>query len=295
MQKSWVASEKQGSLISGATVGQLKSLLGARRKFGPVTNRLSHSNLKAAIPDSFDASLHWKNCTTIMNIRDQSACGSCWAVAAAETISDRYCTVLGATDKYRNVEVSAAYLMSCCDECGMGCGGGFPDSAMQYWASNGLPLESCDPYPFPKCEHHIPQKHYPVCPKNEYPTPQCQTTCKNGQSPTMYLGTTSYSLSGEEDFQKELMTKGPIEVTFDVYADFPTYKSGVYKHVTGAFLGGHAVKLVGWGATSTGEKYWIINNSWNVDWGMNGQFWIARGDDECGIEDSGSAGLPKAF
>ena len=29
--------------------------------------------------------------------------------------------------------------------------------------------------------------------------------------------------------QQEIMTYGPVEAAFTVYADFPTYKSGVYK------------------------------------------------------------------
>lgn len=41
------------------------------------------------------------------------------------------------------------------------------------------------------------------------------------------------------------MTNGPVEVLFYVYEDFYAYKSGVYKHVTGDELGGHAVKMLG--------------------------------------------------
>ena len=39
--------------------------------------------------------------------------------------------------------------------------------------------------------------------------------------------------------------------------DFAHYKSGVYKHVTGDALGGHAVKLIGWGTSDDGEDYWV--------------------------------------
>lgn len=39
--------------------------------------------------------------------------------------------------------------------------------------------------------------------------------------------------------------------------DFAYYKSGVYKHITGAAMGGHAVKLIGWGTTDEGEDYWV--------------------------------------
>jgi cathepsin B len=43
------------------------------------------------------------------------------------------------------------------------------------------------------------------------------------------------------------MTHGPVEAAFEVYSDFLTYRSGVYRHVSGSFLGGHAIKIIGWG------------------------------------------------
>ncbi len=42
-----------------------------------------------------------------------------------------------------------------------------------------------------------------------------------------------------------------------VYSDFPSYKSGVYQHTTGSFLGGHAVKIIGWGVEN-GVDYWLV-------------------------------------
>ena len=71
-----------------------------------------------------------------------------------------------------------------------------------------------------------------------------------------------------------------------------TYKSGIYQHVEGSYLGGHAVKLVGWGVED-GIEYWKIANSWNEDWGEDGYFRIVAGKDECGIESQCVAGLPK--
>lgn len=41
----------------------------------------------------------------------------------------------------------------------------------------------------------------------------------------------------------EIMNHGPVEAGFMVYEDFPHYKSGVYKHVKGNMVGGHAVKV----------------------------------------------------
>lgn len=44
---------------------------------------------------------------------------------------------------------------------------------------------------------------------------------------------------------------------------------GVYKHTTGQALGGHAIKILGWG-TENGDDYWLVANSWNPDWGDQG-------------------------
>ena len=41
---------------------------------------------------------------------------------------------------------------------------------------------------------------------------------------------------------QEIMTNGPVQASLDVYADFESYKSGVYKHVSGGLLGGHSVR-----------------------------------------------------
>lgn len=48
-----------------------------------------------------------------------------------------------------------------------------------------------------------------------------------------------------------------IELLFCSSQDFAIYKSGVYSHVTGDVMGGHAVKLIGWGTTDSGEDYWV--------------------------------------
>ncbi|EER13594.1 cysteine protease Cys2, putative [Perkinsus marinus ATCC 50983] len=85
------------------------------------------------------------------------------------------------------------------------------------------------------------------------------------------------------------MTNGPTSAAFSVYEDFLSYKSGVYKHTSGGFLGGHAVEIIGWG-TEKGVDYWLVMNSWNEEWGDHGTFKIVQGD--CGIDDMILAGTP---
>lgn len=70
------------------------------------------------------------------------------------------------------------------------------------------------------------------------------------------------------------------------------YKSGVYIRQSILPMGGHAVKIIGWG-TENGTDYWLIANSWNTEWGLNGFFKIRRGTNECGIEEDVNAGEPK--
>jgi len=289
---TWTASADQGRFFFGANEEQVKALLGVRRNGFKLPRRTYEgTGLEQSLPTNFDASEKWGSCPSITTIRDQSSCGSCWAFGAAEAISDRYCTY-GVT----NVSISANDLVACCSDCGDGCNGGNPASAWDYWVHSGLVDTTCDPYPFQPCEHHIPAGRYPTCPSKIYPTPKCVKKCNASSTSwksSLHFGSDSWSLSGEKDFMAEVYNHGPFEVALDVYSDFPSYKSGVYHKTKGAtLLGGHAVRLVGWGVLN-GTKYWKIANSWNEDWGMGGYFLIRRGNDECGIEDEGSAGSPK--
>jgi len=283
---TWTASTDQGD-ISRLTTKDAKKLMGALKGGKPLP-RISYKGKSVDPPAAFDSRTNWPQCATMKQIRDQSACGSCWAFGAVEAISDRYCIF-----NKVNLSLSALDMLSCCDSCGDGCDGGYPSSAWAYWVSTGLVPERCAPYPLPSCDHHMPHSKNP-CPTNEYPTPDCPSGCSDNETwaNSLHMGQSSYSLSGESDIQAEIFQNGPVEVAFDVYEDFLTYQSGVYQHTSGDYLGGHAVKMLGWGTDPTGIPYWIVANSWNPDWGMDGYFLILRGSDECGIEDEADAGIP---
>jgi len=104
-------------------------------------------------------------------------------------------------------------------------------------------------------------------------------------------GRTTYSVRGEKNIMRELMEGGSVSVAFTVYDDFEVYSEGIYQHEEGAALGGHAVKIIGWGEEK-GIKYWLVANSWNPRWGEKGYFRIVRGENECGIESEGCAATP---
>ncbi|EAR92351.1 papain family cysteine protease (macronuclear) [Tetrahymena thermophila SB210] len=281
-------------------------IAGVKAHMGTLLNQKSGVKLEKVnrqannLPSEFDSRVQWGDkCSSLWEVRDQSNCGSCWAFGAAESLSDRHCIHLG-----QDIRLSTQNLVTCCDECGFGCDGGWPEAAMDYYVNNGLVTGDlygnnswCQAYSLAPCAHHVTSDVYPPC-TGELPTPPCVKSCDSNSTYTipypkdLHKGSKAYSIDqNEQAIMTEIQTNGPIEVAFTVYEDFLTYKSGVYQHVTGSELGGHAVKMVGWGVEN-GTPYWIIVNSWNESWGDKGTFKILRGQNECGIESECVTALP---
>jgi len=252
------------------------------------------------IPENFDSREEWPDCPSIAEIRDQGSCGSCWAFGATEAMSDRVCIASGGQV---TADISAEDLLSCCHGCGNGCNGGFPGAAWEYWTTTGIVTgglygsnQGCQPYAIAPCEHHTKGSR-PACSGEGGKTPKCVHLCEKGYNMTYsqdkVFGAKAYSLSRDvSQIQTEIMTNGPVEADFTVYSDFPNYKTGVYKRHSLMPLGGHAIRILGWGVENK-TPYWLVANSWNTDWGDNGTFKILRGKNECGIESDINAGLPK--
>mmetsp|Transcript_186 Transcript_186/g.715 ORF Transcript_186/g.715 Transcript_186/m.715 type:complete len:365 (-) Transcript_186:381-1475(-) len=263
------------------------------------------------IPEEFDVATEWPQCAVLINdIRDQSNCGCCWAFGGAEAASDRLCI---ATNASIVIPLSAQDV--CFNSNKNGCGGGQITTPFTYLKETGVvsggqynnsgPFGAgmCSDFSLPHCHHHGPQGDdpYPAegdpgCPSQR--SPPGPTACDDdAETPhddfvadKYFMDKVPQVASGEEAIQRMIMEGGSVETAFTTYSDFENYVSGIYQHVTGAAVGGHAVKFVGWGVED-GTKYWKVANSWNPYWGENGYFRIVRGVNECGIEDevSGSA------
>jgi len=284
---------------------------------------LDTSLKSVAVPDNFDSETNWPQCAKIIgDIRDQSNCGCCWAFAGAEAASDRMCI---STNASIMVPLSAQDI--CFNGGGImsrGCSGGQITAPWSYLKKGGFfggkgavtggqyqgtgPFGKglCSDFSMPHCHHHGPQgsdpypaENAPGCPSQKSPAgpKKCDTDAAAPHNDFAadkysYTGTT-VTAKGESGIQQAIMAGGPMEIAFTVYSDFENYVGGIYHHVTGDQVGGHAVKLVGWGVDK-GEKYWKIANSWNPYWGEKGYFRMRRGTNEGGMENQAVASAPDA-
>ncbi|KAJ2946091.1 hypothetical protein O0L34_g5012 [Tuta absoluta] len=281
----------------------IKQLMGARRSNSRSSLPVQRhpADLLENLPENFDPKTKWPSCATLNVIRDQGSCGSCWAFGAVSAMTDRVCIYSNQT---KNFYFSAEDLLSCCgSKCGYGCGGGYSEMAWNYWKESGIvsggPFESgqgCYPYEIEPCEHHVNGTRKKCHAPRQDETPACRETCiksyKIGYKQDKHFGKTVFSVDNNEDqIRAELYQNGPVEAVFAVFEDFLSYKTGVYKHTRGDYVGNHAVKIMGWGIEA-GTKYWLVANSWNTDWGDHGFFKFLRGENHCGIEAEIVAGEP---
>jgi len=179
-------------------------------------------------------------------------------------------------------------------------------SGGQYQGTGPFGKGFCSDFSLPHCHHHGPQgsdpypaEGEPGCPPVLSPSgpKSCDSDAKAPHNDFTadkysYEGNT-VTARGEEGIKKAIMAGGPMEVAFSVYSDFENYAGGIYHHVSGRQVGGHAVKVVGWGVEN-GVKYWKIANSWNPYWGEKGYFRIKRGNNEGGIENQAVASAADA-
>lgn len=200
-------------------------------------------------PPAVDWRSHGGNFVT--PIKNQASCGSCVSFATIATIESRInvsCKRPGSSP-----DLSEAHLFYC--GCGNCCGTGWNFvPALAFCQGTGTVLESCFPY-----------------------TPANQP-CKRGCP--IYTRIQGFAtLLGMADRKNAIAGGGPVVAGMAVYQDFFAYKSGVYRHRTGALAGYHAVSVIGY---DDRQGCWIAKNSWGTGWGDGGFFRIAYG--QCGMD-----------
>lgn len=231
--------EKRSTLVSPA---QIEKGLGITLK-----------NLKSpSMPDFSGVTIKDVDYRKYLNdARAQLNCGSCWSFAAMGAVEGNYNLKFGELK-----QLSEQYLVDC-DDLDNGCKGGWPTNTFKWLVSNGVRELKDRPY----------QEH-------QYP---CDL--KSERSFAMNIVTGQESCDGDCKFKywNSLLEKGPIIVAMDASSpDIFDYKPGAseypYKPTT-CYSINHAVVAVGIKKVND-EIFLLIRNSWGLDWGIKGYFWV---------------------
>ncbi|XP_072529416.1 cathepsin L-like peptidase [Salminus brasiliensis] len=207
------------------------------------------------------SSVDWVAAGYVTPVKNQSHCSSSWAFSATGALEGQ---MFRKTRKL--VPLSEQQLIDCSWLQGNeGCSDGSVEMAFQYVNSNGG-LQTGDSYPYTGREGMCmfnPQYH--------------SATCRGFQ----YLPN-----EDEGVLQKAVTAIGPISAVIDASKKtFLLYQSGIYNEPNcSSYDVNLSVLVIGYGSDSAGRDYWLVKNSWGVQWGVGGYIKMSRNkDNQCGI------------
>ncbi|CAH0545768.1 unnamed protein product [Brassicogethes aeneus] len=212
--------------------------------------------------ETIPSEIDWRTKGAVLNwVKNQGACGSCWAFSVAGTLESHNQIKNG-----KLISLSEQNLLDCSTSYGNGgCGGGHMSSAFNYVTDHGImSLE-------------------------DYPYDWVQKECRYNQSKVVVnsKGVVFINPNSEEDLLKAVGTVGPVSIGFHSTGNLQSYSSGIFTDSTCTkTIMNHGLVVVGYG-TEGETDYWIVRNSWSGDWGEKGYFRVVRGSNMCGVATSG--------
>lgn len=252
----WTAGETS---VSELPLDEFKLMTGLAEDEVPQAQlTAAEDGVQAMLPTKLD----WRSrngVNWVSPILNQGRCGSCVAFAAIATLETQYKIDYGFAGYKR---LSPQHLFSCGGgSCFWGWTGG---SAASFLQKYGVPDEACFPYTSGTTGS----------------TGSCRP-CADYQKRVVRITGYNTPTSGVTNLQviKQALQKGPLFAMMTIYSDFRNYTGGVYRHVSGGYLGGHAISIVGY---DDSQRALIIRNSWGTGWGENG-FARVSYDDTSGI------------
>jgi hypothetical protein len=208
-------------------------------------------------PRQYPPEIDWRNYNGkdfITPVKDQGACGSCWAFGCLGTLEALI--NISANSENPLIDLAEQELLSCSPG---SCDGYSIYPTCEYVRDYGASEEACFPY---MADDNIP----------------CSERCTEAPFTNRKIANFDWCFTSIDGL-KEYAQYGTIDVRFQVYGDFYSYAGGVYEHVWGNLEGWHHVMLLGWSDT---DSCWICKNSWGENWGEHGYFRIAY--TQCEIE-----------
>ncbi|KHJ44510.1 papain family cysteine protease, partial [Trichuris suis] len=209
--------------------------------------------------------IDWRKLGLVTPVKDQKACGSCWAFSATGSLEGQHMRKYGSL-----VSLSEQNLVDCSSKFGnMGCNGGLMEQAFEYIKSNGG-----------------------IDTEKSYPYEGIDGKCRFNNAT---IGATDH---GYVDIMKDNETAlmlavanvGPVSVAIDASQEsFQFYHKGVYyERKCSTETLNHGVLVVGYGSSNRMD-YWIVKNSWGTGWGDKGYILMARNKrNNCGIASAAS-------
>eukprot|EP00927_Polykrikos_kofoidii_P005969 TRINITY_DN12403_c0_g1_i2.p1 TRINITY_DN12403_c0_g1~~TRINITY_DN12403_c0_g1_i2.p1 ORF type:complete len:466 (-),score=47.43 TRINITY_DN12403_c0_g1_i2:319-1716(-) len=218
-------------------------------------------------------SVDWVEQGAVTNVKNQKACGSCWAFSVTGSLECAWKLKTG-----NLVPLSEQQLVDCAQDFGEhGCGGGSMENGFKYASSYSMCTE--DSYPY------------------EAQDLQCRRSgCTVGIPAAAVIGYKSVKVENPRALMQAVSHQA---ISVAIEADqqsFQLYQGGVLTADCGSELD-HGVLLVGYGNDS-GLAYWKVKNSWGSSWGESGYVRLVRsmrrGPGECGIQLDASFPVVKA-
>lgn len=262
---------RAGSSSDGRKAASKRLVLAAARGLQAVTG--DHR-----FPDAYDLRQNFPRCS--QPARAAGQCSASWAFAAVGAFEKQLCRLSGGQIS----EILSRQRVMDCASTARGCAGGSVfDAHAAMLMADSVVTESC--YSFRggfdagTATGSVSQSCPPVdagCSGRyaaRFPSP-AEVAYQTRLSSTMPGAAATNVLIGEKAMQAAILLYGAVVSSFAVYPEFLAYRQGIYRarqFNEQTRLGTHAVQLLGWGASPTGDKYWIAENSWG-SWGENQDF-----------------------
>jgi cathepsin L len=244
--QNWLGRARQQNLSSSRLLRSLPRSPGQR------------SSVCSASASAFD----WRSLDKVTPVRDQGACGSCWAFAAVSAFesSALFHNNLTYQQVQNFADGSEQQVLNCSKPGSYGCGGGWYHSAFELMTKEGLALEQSIPYQ-----------------GSDLPCPSIGNNLKF-QAETWNAVRDDTYIPSVSDLKQALCEHGSLAVAVTVTELFQAYTGGVFNENSSQNVN-HAVTLVGW---DDSKKAWLMKNSWGTGWGENGYMWIAYNSNSIG-------------
>ena len=200
------------------------------------------------IPISFD----WREFGVVGKVKDQKDCGSCYAIAALDSVESQLFIKTG-----KSFALSVQEVVDCAgDYDTWGCDGGISFRVFDYIKDNGG-ISLADSYFY----HGI--------------SGACDRS-KHQKILIDFKGFGEVPVHDEELLKHALFKVGPIVVSIDIdHEFFMRYSNGIYNEPECSSKANHAALLVGYGNENKND-FWIIKNSFGEKWGEEGYMRIVR-------------------